>query len=250
MNKKYVSSEDQTNNSSESPLPSVPEPEPEPTQESTEEKSETVIDVTEGNWKVYNEFIYYNPDENIWYCLQCRQVLESGKAAGHHVKETHGFKTKYIGKILNVQEATPDESKINRVESKRLEAELLGNLREEYSMIVDTADLALSINQKREAELVAALVKNPYVSYLFAKMKEQKLIYPSWNMADFFREGALVFAAMLGCYSDFGVNKDILKQNKHFSKIAVGIKRAWEEHDAEEIIKEQIVLEEKKISSK
>ena len=213
-----------------------PGPEPEQTTESKpkEKEPETFVDITEGNWKIYNQFIYYNPDENSWYCLQCREVLDSGKAAGIHGREVHGFETKYIGKKLNVPDKTPPESDISRDTSKRLEEELLGSTSEVPGITVDTADLALQINQKREAELVAQLVKNPEVTYIFIKMKEHKLIYPTWTMADFFREGALVFAAMLGCYSDFGQNKEILKQNKYFAKIAVKINRAWEEADAEE----------------
>jgi len=224
---------DDKTDAAEAPLDPEPETESQPNLQTTEE-GQTIIDVTTGNWKIYNQFIYYNPDENIWYCLQCRKVLESGKAAGLHGKEEHGFETKYVGKKLNVPSKTPEESEISRDVSQKLEDELLGSTGESSIISVDTADLALQINQKREAELVAQLVKNPEVTYIFVKMKENKLIYPSWTMADFFREGALVFAAMLGCYSDFGQNKEILKQNKHFAKIAVKISRAWEEYDAEE----------------
>lgn len=222
--------------------PPSPEAKPEPEQEteSTEKQPDTFVDVSEGNWKVYNQFIYYNPDENSWYCLQCRKVLDSGKAAGIHGREEHGFETKYTGKKLNVPDKVPEESEISRDSSQRLEEELLGPTSETPAISIDTADLALQINQKREAELVAQLVKNPEVTYIFVKMKEYKLLYPSWTMADFFREGALVFAAMLGCYSDFGQNKEILKQNKYFAKIAVKISRAWEEHDAEEAYGEAV----------
>lgn len=201
---------------------------------------EEVPDVMQPPWKVYNEFIYYNPDESKWYCLSCRINLESGKAAGLHATQVHGMKKKYRTITPTVVATSEEEAKINRDASDELAKELFGPLGERATNIGDTADLALRINADQEAKYVSELVKNPYVNYLYAKMKDQRLLFPDWTLADFLREGALIFAASLGCYSEFGQNKEILKQNKYFSKIAINITRSWEEYDAEQEFEEAV----------
>ena len=254
-------SDDVTDNSSTEPEP-TPEATP-PTEPKTgpEEKLETltkspstvetpaeeeVPDVMQPPWKVYNEFIYYNPDESKWFCLSCRKNLESGKAAGLHATQVHGMKKKYRVTVPSVgqTETSETESSINREASDELAKELFGPLGERAVNVGDTADLALRINADQESKYVAELVKNPYVNYLYAKMKDQRLIFPEWTLADFLREGALIFAASLGCYSEFGQNKEILKQNKYFSKIAINITRSWEEYDAEQEFEEAVAKSE------
>jgi len=241
--------DDVTDNTSTEPEP-TPEPEvagptgvePETTPPSIPEPEEEVIDVTQGAWKVYNQFIYYNPDLNKWYCLQCREMLGSGKAAGLHAAEVHGFKKKYAKEkvIDSPGHELETDSTVDRSGSTNLEKELFGAGGPTIASVGDTADLALRINADQEAKYVSELVKNPYVNYLYAKMKDHELIFPDWTLADFLREGALIFAASLGCYSEFGQNKDVLRSNKYFAKIAINIRRSWEEFKAEQEFEAQI----------
>lgn len=209
---------------------------PEEPTESTETTEETTsdielkgkFDVTKGDWKKSNGPVYYSPGKNIWYCIECDVELTGGRSVGVHVEELHGIKPKYSKE----PEVIPEDNGANREKSEKLARELF-NKGPDVQGIQDTGDLALQINIEEESRLVSQLIKNPYVTFTFAKLKDERKIYPDWTLADFLREGALLLCRKLGCNISFFYDVEMLKKDPTFAKLSVSISEAWENYDAQ-----------------
>lgn len=189
------------------------------------EKMEAIKD-----WQDYKGHIKHSPTERKWYCFDCKEIFTNGNQAAKHAIDVHGFPNK---------PDTPEDENIPEVVSKKgltaLEVrKLLTGGMGTAAGLIDPADLALEINAEEEAKHIRELIKNPYVLYMFSKMKDERIIYPDWNIADALREGFLVLADKLGCYASFGQDMEKLKQDPHWSNVAIKIAEAWERQDAEE----------------
>lgn len=207
----------------------LPKPEPEA------DSNKMDIDITQGDWKQSNGPIYYSAEKHLWYCLNCRIVIDHPKEQGDHAKNIHGLTP--VSKMKDEKvEGTQEDSEGMSVR-KNLSVEeikqLMKNNPPGTSALIDPADLAMQINTEMEAKYVAALVKNPYVLYMFAKMKDERIIYPDWTLADFLREGALVLADQLGCYASFGQDMEKVSQNPQFKNVVIKIAESWARHDDE-----------------
>jgi len=203
------------------------------------EKSD--IDITQGDWEPSNGPIYYSPGLHKWYCLNCRIMMNTAPDSGEHGKRVHGLVSKSEQRRTGTSEPETESPRIRKDlsvdELRRLLKEEPG-LRQAMS---DPADLALQINAEEEARYVSDLIKNPYILFYYAKMRDERIIYPEWTIADCLREGFLLFATKLGCYANFGQDMEALKQDPTFANIAIKIAEAWakrDQDDALEIAKE------------
>ena len=205
--------------------------------EQTTEEPETELEKMQAikDWKDYNGAIKFSPSLKLHYCFDCHELLESGKKAGIHAAEVHGLQIKYSPESTS---EPSDETSTEGISRKGLSAmelrKLLIDGTGRAGALIDPADLALEINAEEEAKHIRELIKNPYVLYMFSKMKDERIIYPDWNIADALREGFLVLADKLGCYASFGQDVEKLKQDPHWSNVAIKIAEAWERQDAEE----------------
>ncbi len=221
--------------------------------ESTTEVHQEKIDVTKGDWRDSNGPIKFSPSLKKWYCTICEIELPTAINSGIHVRDIHGIKLvskkddEKDKKESSTEEKTETQNddvpegdngegengKVDRSSSQRMRKEIFGDSIKYDRGIRDTGDLALQINIEEESKLVSQLIKNPYVTFLFAKLKDERKIYPDWTLADFLREGALYLCKKLGCEITFEFNIELLKKDKQFSEIAIKINEAWEEYDAE-----------------
>lgn len=206
------------------------------------EKSD--IDITQGDWEYSNGPIYYSPSLRKWYCLNCRITLDTAPDSGEHGKKVHGLVSKSDQRKAGGAEvpslSSPDVRKNLSVD------ELRQLLKEEPGLkkaISDPADLALQVNAEEEARYVGELIKNPYILFFYAKMRDERIIHPDWTIADCLREGFLLFATKLGCYASFGQDMEVLKQDPQFSNIAIKFAEAWVKHDQEIALEEATATE-------
>jgi len=201
-----------------------------------EEKSD--IDITQGDWEPSNGPIYYSPSLKKWYCLNCRIVLNTAPDSGEHGKKYHKLVSKSEQRRTGTLEP---ETEAPRIRKDLSVDELRRLLKEEPALkqaMSDPADLALQINAEEEARYVSDLIKNPYILFYYAKMRDERIIYPEWTIADCLREGFLLFATKLGCYANFGQDMEALKQDPTFANIAIKIAEAWAKRDQEDALEE------------
>ena len=200
-------------------------------------ESKPKIDITTEGWNKTkgNDFIYYSNEETKWYCVQCDIIFDTPGDVGSHKKQVHQVVTVEESETPEIEDSDGDGQNggVDRTKSSKFRKELFGESIKYDRGIHDTGDLALQINIEEESKLVSQLIKNPYVTFLFAKLKDERKIYPDWSLADFLREGALYLCKKLGCEITFEFDIELLKQDKEFSQIALKINEAWEEYDAE-----------------
>jgi len=203
------------------------------------ESEKSDIDVTQGDWEKSNDPIYYSPSLKKWYCPKCRQVINTAADSGQHAKEVHGLLSITEQRKTGTVETEPTEPP--RIRRDLSVEELRRLLKEEPALkaaMSDPADLALQINAEEEARYVSDLIKNPYILFYYAKMRDERIIYPEWTIADCLREGFLLFATKLGCYASFGQDMEALKQDPTFANIAIKIAEAWAKKDQEDAIED------------
>lgn len=211
-----------------------------PKTESESDATKMDIDITQGDWKESNGPIYYSSSKRLWYCLNCRIVIDTPHDQATHAKTVHGLTTiSSKDKKEKTGDSEEDDSSSRSVRKDLSVDEIKKLMRSDptaASALIDPADLALQINTEMEAKHVAALVKNPYVLYMFSKMKDERIIYPDWNIADALREGFLVLADKLGCYASFGQDMEKVSQDPHFKNVVIKIAEAWSRYDEEEAL--------------
>lgn len=194
-------------------------------------------------WKQHenNPYIEYSIEKNQFRCTECKREFNSKVSAARHSTSIH--KLTLEGKQIISSNKTDDKNSDFQNESNSSEKK--GNTPEELHeyfetnqtsrpTIYDAASLEVEFDIKQEAKHVAELVRDPHLVFVFTKMREERMIYPGWLFSDFLREGALLFATMLGCYVNFGQDLEWLRQNPTFGKIAIKTAEAWREYDAEQ----------------
>ena len=208
-------------------------------------ESKLKVNIHDGDWKIAvgSSIMYYSAKENKWYCTECDETFISRSQSGAHKRNVHGDNT--TDDVEPENEDKPENEKIDRTQSTKFREKIFGRSIESEKGIRDTGDLALQINIEEESRLVSQLIKNPYVTFTFAKLKDERKIYPDWTLADFLREGALYLCKKLGCQIEFNFDIDLLKQDPEFGEIAIKINRAWEEFDAEKALLNSGVKERK-----
>jgi len=209
------------------------------------------------NWKQHenNPYIDYSNERNQFRCTECKREFNSKVSAARHSTSIHKLTLEGEQKISSnktdnknsdsLSEGIENEDQNSDFQNGNHFSEKKGNTPEELReyletnqvsrpTIYDAASFEVEFSVKEEAKHVAELVRDPHLVFVFTKMREERMIYPDWTFSDFLREGALLFAVMLGCYVNFGQDLEWLRQNPTFGKIAIKIAEAWQESDAEQ----------------
>jgi len=212
----------------------------------------------EKKWKQHenNPFIEYSNEKNQYRCTKCKREFNSKVNVARHSTSIHKLTLEGEQKISSNKKDNKnsgslserienDEDQNSDFQNNNHSSDKKGNTPEELReyfetnqnskpTIYDAASLEVEFDIKEEAKHAAELVRDPHLVFVFTKMREERMIYPSWSLADFLREGALLLARELGCYVKFGQDLEWLRQNPAFAKIAIMIAKAWQEYDAEE----------------
>lgn len=204
----------------------------------SDSKVKQKINVFDEGWEQKNSVIFYNDELKIWYCPKCDEEFGNGIGVSRHSKDVHGVPYKE-----NEEPEVPKKSVMENIPN--IEERLVGEKDSAYYLRVaenaekenkietdgEFVSAVYNLNRQKLSKSAAEIVNNPWIMYVFAESKKQKIISPYIDFGPFMENCVQLWVDQMQIVAKFEVDPEAIKKQPNLARLISNVKKDWEEFE-------------------